>query len=106
MPVAVSDLEIIERLVFAAAIGAALGLEREWRLKTAGLRTNILIAVGSAVFTLMSLSFAEGVPSADPGRVAAQIVTGVGFLGAGAVMRTDAGIHGLTTAATGGVNSE
>ena len=105
MPVLPTDLEMIERLLLAGAIGAALGLEREWRLKTAGLRTNILIAVGSAVFTLMSISFAAGVPGADPGRVAAQIVTGIGFLGAGAIMRTDSGIHGLTTAATVWVNA-
>ena len=105
MHVLPTDIEMIERLLLAGAIGAALGLEREWRLKTAGLRTNILIAVGSAVFTLMSISFAAGVQGADPGRVAAQIVTGIGFLGAGAIMRTDSGIHGLTTAATVWVNA-
>jgi putative Mg2+ transporter-C (MgtC) family protein len=105
MPVPLSDLEMIERLLLAAIIGAALGLEREWRLKSAGLRTNILIGVGSAVFTVMSIAFAAGVQGADPGRIAAQIVTGVGFLGAGAIMRTDSGIHGLTTAATVWVNA-
>ena len=94
-----------ERLLLAAAIGAVLGLEREWRLKSAGLRTNILIAVGSALFTLMSYELAAEVEGADPGRVAAQIVTGIGFIGAGAIMRRENGIHGLTTAATVWVNA-
>jgi putative Mg2+ transporter-C (MgtC) family protein len=98
-----SDLELIERLLLAAALGGVLGLEREWRNKTAGLRTNILIAIGSALFTLMSIELGGG--NGDPGRVAAQIVTGIGFLGAGAIMRNDAGVHGLTTAATIWVNA-
>ena len=105
MPVPLSALEIAERLLLAAAVGAVLGLERECRLKSAGLRTHILIALGSAMFTLMSYEMAQGMPGADPGRIAAQIVTGVGFLGAGAIMRTDSGIHGLTTAATVWVNA-
>ncbi len=100
-----SDLQIIERLLLSAALGAALGAEREWRLKSAGLRTNILITLGSALFTMMSYELAASTPGADPGRVAAQIVTGVGFLGAGAIMRTDSGIIGLTTAATVWVNA-
>jgi len=86
-------------------VGAILGLEREWRHKSAGLRTQILIALGSTIFTLMSYELAAGVPGADPGRLAAQIVTGVGFLGAGTIMRTDSGIQGLTTAATVWVNA-
>ena len=100
-----ADVELITRLLLAAGIGGVLGLEREWRLKTAGLRTNILIAVGSAIFTLMSRDLVAGLPGADPSRIAAQIVTGIGFLGAGAIMRTDSGVHGLTTAATGWVNA-
>ncbi len=86
--------------VIAALCGAALGLERELQRKPAGLRTNMLIAVGSALFTYASFELAgEG---GDPSRVAAQIVTGVGFLGAGTIIR-DRGenvIHGLTSAAT------
>jgi putative Mg2+ transporter-C (MgtC) family protein len=105
MPLPLSDVEITQRLLLSAAIGAVLGLEREWRLKSAGLRTHILIAVGSTVFTLMSLELAARVQGADPGRVAAQIVTGIGFLGAGAIMRTDGGVQGLTTAATVWVNA-
>lgn len=99
-----SDLELIQRLILAAVLGAALGLERELRQKSAGLRTNILIAVGSALFTLMSIEMAEGRGS-DPTRIAAQIVTGIGFLGAGAIMRTGSGVQGLTTAATVWVNA-
>jgi putative Mg2+ transporter-C (MgtC) family protein len=99
-----SDFELIQRLLLAALIGGLLGLEREIRQKSAGLRTNILIAVGTTLFTLMSYELADA-PGADPGRVAAQIVTGVGFLGAGAIMRTDDRIHGLTTAATVWVNA-
>src|SRR3972149_5481370 len=95
-----TDSEIARRLILAAALGAILGLEREVRQKSAGLRTNILIAVGAAVFTLMSIEMAAGT-GGDPARIAAQIVTGVGFLGAGAIMRTRVGGHGLTTAATG-----
>jgi putative Mg2+ transporter-C (MgtC) family protein len=99
----IADLELIRRLITAALLGAALGFERELRQKDAGLRTNILIAVGAALFTLMSIEIAG--PFGDPGRIAAQIVTGIGFLGAGAIMRTDSGIHGLTTAATVWVNA-
>lgn len=99
-----SSLELAERLILAATLGAALGFERELRQKSAGLRTNILIAVGSAVFTLMSLAMAN-IAGTDPTRIAAQIVTGIGFLGAGAIMRTGSGVQGLTTAATVWVNA-
>jgi putative Mg2+ transporter-C (MgtC) family protein len=92
-----TDLQLIERLLLAAALGGVLGLEREFRHKSAGLRTNILIAVGSALFTIMSLNLA-GSSGGDPTRVAAQIVTGIGFFGAGAIMRTGSGVHGLTAA--------
>jgi putative Mg2+ transporter-C (MgtC) family protein len=100
-----SDLELTQRLLLAAGIGALLGFEREYRLKSAGLRTNILIAVGSALFTLMSHDLVVGVQGGDPSRLAAQIVTGIGFLGAGAILRTDSGVQGLTTAATVWVNA-
>ncbi len=101
----IDELEIAKRLLLAALIGGVLGFERELRQKSAGLRTNILIAVGAAVFTVLSVEMAAGF-NADPARIAAQIITGVGFLGAGAIMRTDRGaIHGLTTAATVWVNA-
>ena len=99
-----TDFELVERLLLSALLGGVLGFEREWRQKSAGLRTNILIAIGSTLFTVMSvdLSAASG---GDATRIAAQIVTGIGFLGAGAIMRTGVDIHGLTTAATIWVNA-
>lgn len=105
MTPSLSDAELVTRLLTAAVLGAVMGFERELRQKSAGLRTNILIAVGSAVFTLMSYELAAGVQGADPGRLAAQIVTGIGFLGAGAIIRRDGGVQGLTTAATVWVNA-
>jgi putative Mg2+ transporter-C (MgtC) family protein len=97
-----TDSEMIRRLLLAAAIGGLIGAERELRHKPAGFRTNILIAMGAAVFTMLSASLAEG---SDPTRISAQLVTGIGFLGAGAIIRTRDGVHGLTTAATVWVNA-
>jgi putative Mg2+ transporter-C (MgtC) family protein len=88
----------IGRLILAALLGAALGLEREYHGKTAGLRTNTLITVGSALFTLISVRLSGN--ATDMTRIAAQIVTGVGFLGGGAILRSRQSVHGLTTAAT------
>jgi putative Mg2+ transporter-C (MgtC) family protein len=99
-----SDIELMERLLLAAALGALLGFEREWRQKNAGLRTNILIAMGAALFTLMSIDLSASA-GGDATRVASQIVTGIGFIGAGAIMRTRDGIRGLTTAAMIWVNA-
>ncbi len=93
-------LVIAARVLIAGLLGAALGLEREWRGKEAGLRTNTLIAIGSALFAAISVTF-----GGDPARIAAQVVTGVGFLGAGAIMRTGANVQGLTTAAMIWVNA-
>ncbi len=86
-------------LILAAIFGAVIGLERELSGKAAGLRTNLLICLGATVFTIISQ---ELVKSADGAvtRIAAQIVTGVGFLGAGAIIQDRGGVHGLTTAAT------
>jgi putative Mg2+ transporter-C (MgtC) family protein len=94
----------VGRLLVAALLGGLIGAEREYRQKSAGLRTNTLIALGSALFTMVSLTLVEGTAEA-PSRVAAQIVTGVGFLGAGAILRTQRDITGLTTAATIWVNA-
>ncbi|MBE3098588.1 MAG: MgtC/SapB family protein [Planctomycetes bacterium] len=96
-------LDLIGRLVVACLLGAVIGLEREVRQKAAGLRTNALIAFGAALFTILGLELAAG--GGDPSRVASTIVTGIGFLGAGAILRTDKTVHGLTTAATIWVNA-
>jgi putative Mg2+ transporter-C (MgtC) family protein len=97
-------VELTERLLLAVALGAAIGLEREIRRKPAGLRTNTLIALGSALFTVVSVSLsARSDGSAD--RIAAQVVTGIGFLGAGAIIRSGGDVHGMTTAATIWVNA-
>jgi putative Mg2+ transporter-C (MgtC) family protein len=97
-----TQVELIKRLLLAGVIGGLLGAERELRRKPAGFRTNILIALGCAVFTIVSITLSASTPD----RVAAQIVTGVGFLGAGAIMREQSGgVHGITTAATVWVNA-
>ena len=97
-----TDNELIQRLLLAVVIGGLIGAERELRRKSAGFRTNILIALGSALFTISSLTLA---PTGEPTRIAAQIVTGIGFLGAGTILRNRDGVHGLTTAATVWVNA-
>jgi putative Mg2+ transporter-C (MgtC) family protein len=98
-----TPLEIAERLLLAAALGAIIGLEREYWHKPAGLRTNILIAVGSALFTIVSIAMAQHGGTSD--RIAAQIVTGIGFLGGGAILRSGTTVRGMTTAATIWVNA-
>ncbi|MHC4741885.1 MAG: MgtC/SapB family protein, partial [Planctomycetota bacterium] len=87
-------------IALAITFGAAIGLEREISGKSAGLRTNMLICLGAAVFTIISRNLTVTVQSDSISRIAAQIVTGVGFLGAGAIIQDRAGVHGLTTAAT------
>lgn len=86
-------------LLVAALLGALIGLERELAGKDPSLRTFSLISLGSCLFTLLSIHTASKVLNADPGRVAAQIVVGIGFLGAGTIFRSPRGITGLTTAA-------
>jgi len=86
-------------VILAIVLGAAIGLEREFSGKAAGLRTNILICLGAAVFTIISREMGGNI-GGSPTRIAAQIVTGVGFLGAGAIIRDRGGVYGLTTAAT------
>jgi putative Mg2+ transporter-C (MgtC) family protein len=89
----------ILRLVLAATAGAVIGLERELHDKPAGFRTNILICFGAALFTVLSVEMA-GEPYSDRTRIAAQIVTGIGFLGAGTILHFKGTVLGLTTAAT------
>jgi len=93
------ELEMVLRILMAAALGAIIGYQRERAGKSAGLRTVVLVCVGAALFTMASIYGFGAV--ADPSRVAAGIVIGIGFLGAGAIMRREGGhIEGLTTAAT------
>lgn len=91
-------LDLLFALIAAVFLGGAVGLEREIHGKAAGLRTNILICVGATLFTQLSISLAG--TSGDPSRVAAQIVTGVGFIGAGTILRERGALTGLTSAAT------
>jgi putative Mg2+ transporter-C (MgtC) family protein len=88
-----------KRLLMSCAMGGAIGLEREWRHKDSGLRTNMLICMGAALFTIMSVVLA-GDSTPNKGQVAANIVQGVGFLGAGLILHTKNRVLGLTTAAT------
>jgi putative Mg2+ transporter-C (MgtC) family protein len=91
-------LDVLVQLLLAILLGGAIGLERELQGKPAGLRTNILICLGATLFTLLSYRLAGG--GADAGRVAAQVVTGIGFLGAGSILHARGSIVGLTSAAT------
>ena len=86
------------RLLVALLLGGAIGLERQWRQRASGLRTNALVSVGSALFVLLSVGF-PGVET-SPTRIAAQVVSGIGFLGAGVIMRDGVNIRGINTAAT------
>ena len=94
-------LSVLVQLGLAVLLGGAIGLERELAGKPAGLRTNILICVGATLFTLMSIGLAlQGPGHGDPTRVAAQIATGVGFIGAGTILHARGAVTGLTSAAT------
>lgn len=99
--------EVLLRVVLAGVLGGAIGAEREIREREAGLRTHMLVSIGAALFTLVSaygfsdfhFSNASGI-TYDPTRIAAQVVTGIGFLGAGAIIRQGLSVRGLTTAAS------
>jgi len=104
---ALNGWEALGRLAVAGGLGAAVGFERELRDREAGIRTHLLVSLGSALFTIVSafgfhefLTNGGSVVRADPTRIAAQIVTGIGFLGAGAIIREGLSVRGLTTAAT------
>jgi putative Mg2+ transporter-C (MgtC) family protein len=94
-----SEIQLVEaaaRLGLALALGSLIGFERQWHQKMAGLRTNALVALGACGFVVFSAMVARG----DPTRVAGQVVTGIGFLGAGVILREGINVHGLNTAAT------
>ena len=90
-------LHMLGRLMLAALLGGIIGLERELKHRPAGLRTNMFICLGAAMFTMLSVQLAS--PS-DATRIASQIIPGIGFIGAGSIIRSRAGVSGLTTAAT------
>ncbi|KJS87106.1 MAG: methyltransferase [Peptococcaceae bacterium BICA1-8] len=97
------EFEIILRLVLSAILGGSIGLEREALNKSAGFRTHTLVSVGSCLIMIVSISVYLQFSSStniDPGRIAAQVVSGIGFLGAGTIMRSGGNVKGLTTAAT------
>jgi putative Mg2+ transporter-C (MgtC) family protein len=99
----VTNIEMMLRLGLAAILGGVIGLEREVSEKAAGFRTHILVCVGSCIIMLTSMHLFEiykGIADVDPGRIAAQVVSGIGFLGAGTIIRSRASVIGLTTAAS------
>ena len=91
------EIEPIIKIVLAFILGALVGFEREISRKPAGLRTNSLVGLGAALFTILSY---DAFPGGDPSRIAAGVVVGVGFLGAGTIVKTKEKVRGLTTAAT------
>lgn len=101
----ISYLDLTIRMVVAAILGGAIGMEREWSNHAAGFRTHILVCIGSASIMLLSIyGFSQFVDEPnvrmDPARLAAQVISGIGFLGAGAIIRNGSSISGLTTAAS------
>jgi len=99
----VTEMQMIFRLVLAALLGGMVGIEREINEKAAGFRTHTLVSLGSCVIMLTSMHLFDmykGVAVVDPGRIAAQVVSGIGFLGAGTIIRSKTSIIGLTTAAS------
>jgi putative Mg2+ transporter-C (MgtC) family protein len=93
------QIDIAVRLALAAVAGMAIGIERELREQAAGLRTHMVVAIGACLFTIVGAYGFEGEPL-DPSRVASNVVTGIGFLGAGAIIREGVSVRGLTTAAS------
>jgi putative Mg2+ transporter-C (MgtC) family protein len=94
------QIDIALRLLLAAVLGAVIGFEREIHDHPAGMRTHLLVSLGSAIFTVVSIFGFGDAAITDPSRVAAQIVTGIGFLGAGAIIKYGTSVRGLTTAAS------
>ena len=95
--------DLLFRLVAAGGLGALIGLERDMHGRAAGLRTHLLVCMGASLFMIMSIVVAQmdgGEFTSDPGRIAAQIVTGIGFLGAGAILKEGFSVRGLTTASS------
>ena len=99
----VSDSHIIVRLILSVILSGLIGFERQLHKRTAGLRTHILVALGSCLIMLTSMyvfDIYKGIAAVDPSRIAAGVITGIGFLGAGTIIRESEGVRGLTTAAS------
>jgi len=100
------ELQLAAHILLAAFLGAVIGMEREYRVGLAGIRTHATVAIGACLFGFISFNVSEGsglssvMGSADPSRIASQIVTGIGFLGAGVILRDKGHVRGLTTAAS------
>ncbi|OXA88521.1 MgtC/SapB family protein [Flavobacterium hibernum] len=95
-----STTEFLVRVGMATLAGLIIGFERQWHHKETGLKTNMLVAIGAATFVLLSIKVAEATPNIDVTRITAQVVMGVGFLGAGVIFREGPNVHGLNSAAT------
>ena len=95
-----TDIDIAIRLAVALGLGGLVGLEREIHGSDAGLRTHILVSVGSALMMIVSILMSQAFPGSDPARISAQVVSGIGFLGAGSILRSTGSVRGLTTAAS------
>ncbi|UCG44979.1 MAG: MgtC/SapB family protein [Candidatus Bathyarchaeota archaeon] len=91
------EVELVVRVILSFVLGGVVGLEREVSLKPAGLRTHILVGLGSTLLTILSL---HAFPGAEPSRVAASVIVGIGFLGAGTILKSEDKVIGLTTAAS------
>lgn len=99
----ISDSSVFARLAISAFLGGLIGVERQWHRCNAGLRTHILVSLGSCLIMLTSIYVSDiysGMVKADPARIAAGVITGIGFLGAGTIIRDNEGVRGLTTAAS------
>jgi putative Mg2+ transporter-C (MgtC) family protein len=97
------NVEVLIKICLIIVLSGLIGLDRELRHKPAGVKTHILVGLGATIFTLVSLYMFyafKGATSVDPGRIAAQVVTGIGFLGAGTIIQSGGSVIGLTTAAS------
>jgi putative Mg2+ transporter-C (MgtC) family protein len=98
-----TDQDLILRLILCVVLSGLIGFERQMHRRTAGLRTHILVSLGSCLIMLTSLyvfAIYKGIANVDPSRIAAGVITGIGFLGAGTIIRESEGVRGLTTAAS------
>jgi putative Mg2+ transporter-C (MgtC) family protein len=93
-----NELELLQRIVISFILSGVIGIEREITGKTAGLRTHMLVGLGATLYAVLSILIKSGTGVIDPSRIASQVVTGIGFIGAGAIFRDEDKIRGLTTA--------